>query len=161
MKKTLLVAAFAAAAVSALAGGTTAASAGTPTVTTTVDKFSVVVHFDAAPECGLPYGSTEYQTGTEHLQIVRDGDNLHVAFGDSFQITQVSDNPAIPTRERKGSDAGTFQLVNNGAERIFHESFHDFNSDFGDIFTTTTFVAVNGQVLVSHSIDRNLPPDGC
>jgi hypothetical protein len=146
---------------SALIGWTTAASAKAPTITTQVDKFSKVIHFDAAPECGLPYGSTEYQTGTEHLQIVEQGDNIHLSFGDTFQITQVSDNPAIPTRVRRGADAGTFQLVNNGAVVLSHESFHDFNTDFGDIFLTASFVAVNGKVLVDHLISRNLPPDGC
>jgi hypothetical protein len=63
--------------------------------------------------------------------------------------------------ERRGTDAGTFQLVNNGAKVLSHESFHDFNTDFGDIFLTATFVAVNGKVLVDLYIGRNLPPDGC
>jgi hypothetical protein len=147
-----------AAAAVALIGWTTAASAGTPTITTKVDKFSFVHHYDA---CGSVPANTEYGSGTEHLQIVRDGDDIHVAFGDTFQISEVYDDPAIPTRERRGSDAGTFQLVNNGAVVVFHESFHDLNTDFGDIFFITTFHAVNGEVLVDHTLARNPPPEGC
>jgi len=51
-------------------------------------------------------------------------------------------------------------LINNGPT-VFHESFHDFNTDFGDIFFSTTFVAVDGEVLVDHNIARNIPPETC
>jgi hypothetical protein len=35
------------------------------------------------------------------------------------------------------------------------------NTDFGDIFFITTFHAVNGEVLVDHTLARNPPPEGC
>jgi hypothetical protein len=158
---TAIVALVVAAALGAIGSTSALASAEPPTITTNVDKFSFNHHFDAAPECGLPYGSTEYWTGTQHLQVVSEGDNIHVAYGETFQVIQVSDNPAIATRERRGTDAWNFELVNNGAVRVFHESFHDLNTDFGDIFLTSTFVAVNGEVVVDHFLGRNLPPEGC
>jgi hypothetical protein len=142
-----------------LAGWTAApASAEPPTITTKVDKFSVVHHFEAC--AGAP-ANTEYFSGIEHLQIVEQGDDIHVSYGVTFHVFEVYDDPSIPTRERRGTDAISFQLVNNGTVRVFHESFHDFNSDFGDIFLATTFVAVNGEVLVDHFLGRNLPPEGC
>jgi hypothetical protein len=150
--------ALAAATVSGLVGSTTTASAETPTITTTVDKFSTVMHFDA---CDIIPAATEYVTGVEHLQIVRNGDDIHVAFGEAFKVFSVPDDPAIPARERRGTDAGTFQLVNNGAVVTFHESFHDLNTEFGDTFFITTFHAVNGEVLVDHTVERNPPPEGC
>jgi hypothetical protein len=149
------------AAASVLIGWTTVASAETPTVTTQVDKFSKVMHFDAAPECNEPSGTTEYVTGIEHLQVVSQGDTIHVAFDETFWTLEVADDPAIPTRERHGTDAISFNLVDNGAVRVFHESFHETNTVFGDIFLSTTFHAVNGEVLVDHFIGRNLPPEGC
>jgi hypothetical protein len=67
----------------------------------------------------------------------------------------------VPVRERQGTDALTFQLVNDGAVEVFHESFHDNNTVFGDIHLYVTFVTVNGEVKVDHFFGRNLPPEGC
>ena len=55
-----------------------------------------------------------------------------------------------------GTDEITLHLINNGPT-IYHESFHDSNTVFGDIFVVTTFVAVNGDVRVDYFIGRNLP----
>jgi hypothetical protein len=138
--------------------GTPAVAQEPPTVTTEVNHFSKVAHFP--PGCGFP-GSTEYSTGTEHLQVVEFTDGtLHVAYGETFTILEVSDDPTVPPRERQGTDALTFHLINNGPE-IFHESFHDKNTVFGDIFFMTTFVAINGEVQVDHTLARNPPPEGC
>jgi hypothetical protein len=145
-------------AATALAIAAPARAQGAPTVTTDVNHFSKVAHF---PACGGFAGTTEYATGTEHLQVVEltDG-NLNVAYGETFKILEVSDDPTVPQRERQGTDALTFHLIDNGPE-IFHESFHDNNTVFGDIFLTTTFVAVNGEVRVDHTLARNQPPEGC
>jgi hypothetical protein len=150
--------AFVVTAASGLVGWTTAASAETPSITIQQDKFSVVDHFDA---CGGAPANTEYFSGIEHLVIVREGDDIHVDYTIAFHVFEVYDDPSIPTRERRGEDAISFQLVNNGAAVIQHESFHDLNSDFGDIFLITTFHAVNGEVLVDQVLSRNLPPAGC
>jgi hypothetical protein len=66
----------------------------------------------------------------------------------------------VAPRDRHVTDAGVFNLIDNGPT-VFHESFHDRNTDWGDIFVTTTFVEVNGKVQVDHTLARNLPPDGC
>jgi hypothetical protein len=129
-----------------------------PTVTTAVNHFSTVREFPAY--CGFP-ASTEYATGTEHLQVVvLPSGTLKVTYGETFTILEVSNDLAVPPRERKGTDALTFHLINNGPE-IFHESYHEHNTVFGDIFLTTTFGAVEGEVRVDHTLGRNLPPEGC
>jgi hypothetical protein len=136
------------------------ASAEPPTIITQVNHVEFSDHFDADPNCGTE-GSTEFFDGTDRLQSVVEGDTVHVAFGSTFKILEVSDDPSVPVRERQATDAATFQLVNNGAVQIFHESFHDKNTVWGDIALYVTFVAVNGQVQVDHFFARNLPPDGC
>jgi hypothetical protein len=144
-------------AIASLAIAGSAAAAGNATVTTTVSHFSKATHFD--PCLGFA-GTTEYATGTEHLHVVELADGTrHVSYGETFWITEVSDDPTIPSRERQGTDALTFHLINNGPE-IFHESFHDKNTFFGDIFFFTTFVAVDGKVRVDHTFVRN-PPSDC
>jgi hypothetical protein len=62
----------------------------------------------------------------------------------------------VAPRERQSTDEIITHLINNGPV-ISHESFHDNNTVFGDIFVVTTFVAVNGDVRVDHFIGRNLP----
>ena len=135
-----------------------AAAAGSPAVTTIVRPISFAEHFDAA--CGLP-GSTEYWSGTERYHAVEFADgSVNITWGASFKVHQVSDDPTVAPRDRQGTDANVFHLSDNGPV-VFHESFHDRNTDWGDIFLTTTFVEVNGEVQVDHTLTRNLPPDGC
>ena len=135
------------------------AAAGPPTVTTTANDLSAVEHFDGCGE-GHP-GVTEYLTGRERLQVVEfAGGTLNVSYGKTFQITEVSDDPTVPPRERRGTDAITFHLIDNGPE-VFHESFHDMSTGIGNIFQVTTFVAVQGEVRVDHNFVRNPPPSGC
>ena len=105
---------------------------------------------------------TEYATGTERQQVVELATGtLNVSFGWTLRITEVSDDPTVPPRERQSTDAQTFHLINNGPEMIFHESFHDMNTGFGDTFSFTTVVrAVDGEVRVDHHFERN-PFPGC
>ena len=146
----------------ALSGvGASPATASQPQVTHEVTHFEKSQHFDANPDCGAPVGVTEYGTGTEHLVVVEDGDTLHVTYGEQFRIVEVSDDPSISPVVRHGSDALSFQIVNGGAVEIFHESFHDQPTSWGNIGFTTTFVAVDGQVKVDHFFGRDLPDEGC
>ena len=136
-----------------------AAAAGPPTVTTTVNDLSAVEHFDGCGD-GSP-GVTEYLTGREHLQVVEFAPDIgKVTYGSTFRITEVSDDPTVPPRERQGTYAGTFHLIDNGTA-IVHESFHDLNTTFGNTFEVITFVAVQGVVRVDHDLIRNPPPPGC
>jgi hypothetical protein len=141
--------------VAALAVTSPASADSQATVTTTVRKFSYSEHYDSG---GCPFpGSTEYVTGIEHRQVVELSDGtLNLVYGDNFKILEVSDDPSVAPRERQGTDEIIQHLINNGPV-IYHESFHDSNTVFGDIFVTTTFVAVNGDVRVDHFIGRNLP----
>jgi hypothetical protein len=158
MRVRRLLAALFAGAIGALALVPPAAAQEPPTVTTVVNHSSTVKEFPAY--CGFP-ASTEYATGTEHLQVaVLPSGTLQVTYSETFEILEVSSDPAVPPRERKGTDALTFHLINNGP-KIFHESYHENNTVFGDIFLTTTFVAIDGEVLVDHNLGRNLPPEGC
>ena len=142
--------------VALLAVSSPASAAGQATVTTTVNKLSFSEHYDNAG-CGIP-GSTEYLTGIEHRHVTELADGtLNVVDGINFKILEVSDDPSVAPRERQGTDEITLHLINNGP-KIYHESFHDSNTVFGDIFVVTTFVAVNGDVRVDHFIGRNLPP---
>ena len=137
-----------------------AAAAGQATVTTTVDHlFANPEHFDGCP--GEP-GVTEYATGTERLQVVELANGtLNVSLGRTLRITEVSDDPTVPPRERQLTDAQTFHLINNGpGVTISHESSHDMNTGFGDTFFYTTVVAVDGEVRVDHHFERN-PFPGC
>ena len=155
---TAIAIAIALCALVSLAVAAPASAAGRPTVTTTVNHFSKVNHYDG---CGGFAGVTEYATGTEHLHVVEFANGtVNVSYGETFWITEVSDDPTVPPRERQGTDALTFHLINNGPE-IFHESFHDRNTGFGDTFFFTTFVAVDGEVRVDHTFVRNPPPPGC
>lgn len=138
-----------------LAVAAPASAVGQATVTTTVNKISFSEHYDSG---GCPFpGSTEYLTGTEHRHVTELADGtLNFVYGSNFKILEVSDDPSVAPRERQGTDEITLHLINNGPT-IYHESFHDSNTVFGDIFVVTTFVAVNGDVRVDHFIGRNLP----
>jgi hypothetical protein len=141
--------------VGALAVTAPASADAQATVTTTVHKLAYSEHYDAG--CGIP-GSTEYVTGIEHRQVVQLADGtLNLVYGLNVKILEVFDDPSLAPRERQSTDEITQHLINNGP-LIYHESFHDSNTDFGDIFVVTTFVAVNGDVRVDHFIGRNLPP---
>jgi hypothetical protein len=141
--------------VAALAVAAPASADGQATVTTIVNKLSFSEHYDSG---GCPFpGATEYLTGVEHRHITELSDGtLNVVYGVNFKILEVSDDPSVAPRERQGTDEIITHLINNGP-LIYHESFHDSNTVFGDIFVVTTFVAVNGDVRVDHFIGRNLP----
>jgi hypothetical protein len=141
--------------VAALAVTAPASAAGNATVTTTVNKIAYSEHYDSG---GCPFpGSTEYWTGIEHRHVTALSDGtLNVVLGDNWKILEVSDDPSVPPRERQGTDEIITHLINNGPT-IYHESFHDKNTVFGDIFVTITLVAIDGDVRVDHFIGRNLP----
>src|SRR5215212_6118151 len=139
----------------ALAVAAPASADGQATVTTTVDKISYSEHYGNG---GCPFpGSTEYVTGVEHRHVTELPDGtFNVVDGMNVKILEVSDDPSVAPRERQSTDEIIMHLINNGP-LISHESFHDSNTVFGDIFVVTTFVAVNGDVRVDHFIGRNLP----
>jgi hypothetical protein len=141
--------------IAALAVTSTASANGQATVTTTVTPISYSEHYDSG---GCPFpGSTEYVTGVEHRHVTALPDGtLTVVDGLNVKILEVSDDPSVAPRERQSTDEIIAHLINNGP-LISHESFHDHNTVFGDIFVVTTFVAVNGDVRVDHFIGRNLP----
>ena len=123
-----------------------------------MNNVSEVEHFEG---CGGGPGVTEYLTGREHVQVVDFGQGtLKLTYGLTFRVTEVSDDPTVPSRERQGSDERTLHLLDDGSV-IFHESFHDLNTGFGDTFAVTTFVGVGGEVRVEHDFVRNPPPSGC
>jgi hypothetical protein len=142
------------------------AAAARPAITRVVDiGFHTEQHFDADPSCG-PYSIavTEIAEGNDHLVIVDDGTRLSVAFGETFRITAVPDDPALPTDIRQGTDALHFTLKRDG-DVLFHESFHDYGAAAWDpdaqIRYMTTFTTRDGEVLVDHSIVNDMPPPGC
>ena len=136
-----------------------AAYAEPPTITREIrHAFSTVQHFDPIPECGFA-GATEYATGNDHLVIVETGDSVHVTFGETFRILEVSDDPALGSFERKGTDALHFNLSKSGTE-VFTESFHDFSPPDFRVDYYRTFVYANGDVRVDRAFDR-LPPPSC
>jgi hypothetical protein len=139
--------------------GTTFVAAETFTV---VNHFSTVQHFDPSSECGDFGGSTDSATGTEHFHITDLGDSVAVSYSETFWITTVPDRPTEATYEQQGTDALTFHLLKDGSQ-IFHESFHQNGATFDNGATYlmirfyTTFVYVNGTVLVDHTFDANPP----
>jgi hypothetical protein len=144
----------------AFAAPTVAASASTYTL---VDKFSTVTHFDPYPPCNDFGGSTDTATGTEHFHVTDFGDSLAISYSETFWITTVPDRPTEATYTHQGTDAFAFHLFKDGS-RIFHESFHDNGVTFNNGATYvmirffTTFVYINGTVLVDHSFGANPPP---
>lgn len=148
----------------AVAAGPVAAAK--PVVTKVIDiKFENVQHFDADPSCGsYSIAATEIATGNAHLIIADDGQTLKIAFGETFKILVIPDDPSLPTQTRKGAGAGHFVLQRDG-DVIFHESFHDYgpaawNPD-AKIRFTTTFTTRNGEVIVDRFLGHDMPPDGC
>src|SRR5262245_24068444 len=137
------------------------AAARPPVVSTDVNHFHVMQHFDPLPGCGTQYGTTAVATGTERLHVTQTDDMLHVAYGETFRIVETPDDPSVLSYEHQGTDALTFQLVNNGAVQVFHESWHDNKTAFGDLSFHTAFVAVNGEVHVDHTFGRGEVPPGC
>jgi hypothetical protein len=133
-------------------------SAEPPVVSTEVNHFVFSQHFDPPP-CGIPpYGSTEILTGMSRLHVTEFDDTLHVSFGEAFNLTEIADDPSIPVRYRQVTDAGTFQVSADGTVQVFHESFHDKNTVYGDLVGHTTFVVVNGAVHVDHTLTRGEIP---
>ena len=133
-----------------------------PDVTHVVSHEDETFYIPAAPECGAPFGATEIQEGTERLHIVESGEDIHFAAGETIWVTVISDDPtAAPTDPRQVTDAVVFHSINEGAVQIFHESFHDNGTVWGDIAVHETFVEVNGTVRVERFSGRNLPPEGC
>jgi hypothetical protein len=134
-----------------------AAYAEPPTITREIrHAFSTVQHFDPIPECGFA-GATAYATGNDHLVIVETRDSVHVTFGETFRILEVSDDPALGSFEHKGTDALHFNLTKSGTE-VFTESFHDFSPPDFRVDYYRTFVYANGDVRVDREIIRNPPP---
>jgi len=137
------------------------ASAAPPTVTTTVRHVQFADHYDDNPSCGT-VASTVYYDGTDRLHVAFAGDTIHASYGATFKIREVPDDPSFPTLEREATDSFTFQLTNGGVQ-VFHESFHDSVTPFGDLRLYTTFVAVDGVVKVDYTRvgPSGVPPPGC
>ncbi len=146
-----------------LAASTFAANVAT---VTSVDRFSTVTHFDPWPPCNNFGGSTDTATGIEHLHYTDLGDSVAFSYDETFWITTVPDRPTEATYHQQGTDAIAFHLAKDGSQ-VFHESFHDNRVTFDNGATYlmmrfyTTFVYVNGAVLVDHNFGANTPPEGC
>jgi hypothetical protein len=134
-----------------------------PEVTTVISHEAETQHLEADPACLMPVGVTEIQEGTERFHTVEQGDTLHFVAGETVRIQEISDDPSIPTSERQATDAVIFQHIENGGAvvEVFHESFHDKPTVWGDIAFYVTFVSVDGEVRVDRVFGRNLPPEGC
>jgi hypothetical protein len=147
----------------ALSGSVLAVS---PTVYTTVNKFTIVRHFDPYPPCNDFGGTTETATGTEHIHFTDLGDSVAVSYNETFWVTIVPDRPTEATYQQQGTDASILQLRKDGTV-VHHESFHNSNVTFDNGATYvmlrfyTTFVYANGAVLVDHTFGANNPPDEC
>jgi hypothetical protein len=142
-------------------------AAARPTITREIDvQFHLEQHFDGDPSCGPFFvdGVTEIADGNSHLVIVDDGSTLKVAFGETFKILAIPDDPSIATNTRNGTDAGHFIAQRDG-DVIFHESFHDYGPAAWDLDAkirfVTTFTTQNGEVHIDHMIQNDMPPPGC
>jgi len=134
----------------------TPAAAARPDVFTEVRHFEHSQYFPPDPNCEVAtVGTTEIAVGTEHFHITDLGDSFHIVYGETFKITMVYDDGS-PNDYRQGTDAFTLQVAKDGDE-VVHESFHDFGPPFGNLQFFTTFVVVNGEVLIDHNFGRNLP----
>jgi hypothetical protein len=148
-----------------LAFATSTLAAGVTTVTI-VDKFTIVQTFGPWPPCNDFGGSTDTSTGIEHLHYTDLGDSVAVSYDETFWVTVVPTRPTEATYRRQGTDAWAFHLTKNGSV-LFHESSHDNGVTFDNGQTHqmlrfyTTFVYVNGAVLVDHNFGANGPPEGC
>jgi hypothetical protein len=142
------------------------ASAAEPAVLRLMDNhFHTETYWPADPSCG-PYAIsvTEVADGNWHLVIVDDGVRLTLSYVETFRITMYPDDTSIPVTTRQGTDALSLVLQRDG-DSTFHESFHDFgwaawNPD-AHIRFVTIFTTVDGQVLVDHRIENDMPPPGC
>ena len=133
-----------------------------PTVTTVISHEDEVNVIPADPDCGAPVATTETQEGTERLHIVESEDDFHFVAGEAVWITGAWDDPALGAPPpRQVTDAVVFHSINDGEVVVFHESFHDNGTLWGDIAVHEAYVEVNGDVKVERFFGRNLPPDGC
>jgi hypothetical protein len=147
----------------ALSGSVLAAS---PTVFTIVNKFTIVQTFGPWPPCNDFGGSTDTATGIEHFHVTDLGDSVAVSYDETYWVTVVPTRPTEATYKRQGTDAWAVHVAKDGSV-AFHESFHDNGVTFDNGATHqmlrfyTTFVYVNGTVLVDHNFGANGPPEGC
>jgi hypothetical protein len=133
-----------------------------PTVTTVISHDDEVYYIPANPDCDMPVGVTETQQGTERRHIVETDDDFHFVAGETVLVTGVWDDATLgPLPTRRVTDAVVFHRINDGKVVIFHESFRDRGTPYGDIAVQMTYVEVNGIVKVERFSGRNLPPDGC
>jgi hypothetical protein len=134
---------------------------GPPEVFTAVSHEDETVIIPADPNCG-EVGATEVQQGTERLHVVISDDDVHLVAGETVWIYTTLDDPSLPTpAPRHQTDAVVFHSINDERVVIFHESFRDRNTEFGDISVNETSVVVHGDIKVERFVGRNLPPDGC
>jgi hypothetical protein len=132
------------------------------------DVFTVVSHEDevflipANPDCGAPVASTEVQQGTEWHHLVGNEDGFHVVAGEAVWVYGTWDDPSLtPPTPRHIAHAIVIQSIKDERVLIFHESYQDRNTFWGDISVNQTLVIVNGEVKVGHFRGRNEPPEGC
>ena len=161
VRRLLLPAAAMAVVVTSMVAPAPAAAKPPPIAFTEVNHFEKSFYLPPNPDCGAISGVTIFAQGTEHLHVTEFDDSYHVAYGETFKIQEVSDDPSIPVVETQGTDALTYHFIKGGAVEVFHESFHDNNTPWGDIAFYTTFVVVNGEVHVDHTFGRDNPPEGC
>ena len=140
------------------------AAAARPTVTHEINNhFHNEFHIDGSDACPYP-GVTLVGEGNEHLIIVDNGTTLKVKYGETFWYTETPDDPAYEPATHQGTDALVF-IVDRDGDEFFHESFHDFGPTFWNpdskIRFAVTFKTVNGEVVVDHTISRDMPPEGC
>jgi hypothetical protein len=153
-----------------LIAGAAAAVFATPSLAADVppDVFTVVSHedevflFPADPTCGAPVGSTEVQQGTQWRHVVGTEDGLHFVAGEAVWVYGTWDDPSLaPPEPRHVAHAMIIQSIKDERVLIFHESFQDRNTFWGDISVIQTLVIVNGEIKVGHFMGRNEPPEGC
>jgi hypothetical protein len=132
------------------------------------DVFTVVSHEDeiylipANPECGAPVGSTEVQQGTEWHHAVGSDDSFHLVAGEAVWVYTTWDDPSLtPPDTRHIAHAIVIQSIKDEKVLIFHESYQDRNTYWGDISVNQTLVIVDGVLKVGNYRGRNEPPEGC
>ena len=134
---------------------------GPPEVFTLVSHEDEIYIIPADPNCG-GVGATEVQEGTEWRHTVESDDDFHFVAGETVFIYTTLDDPSLPTPPtRHQTDTVVFHAINDEFVVIFHESYRDRNTFYGDISVKETHVDINGEVKVDRFDGRNLPPDGC
>lgn len=152
----------AAALVLAVGSPTGAAADGPADVSGGVSHEDESQDFEANPDCGGAVAVTETQQGTERVRIVEHGDSFHFMAGESVWTTTTSQDPSFePVPDRKITDAVVFHDIQGGRVVVFHESFQDRDTFWGDIQVRETYVEVGGEIKVERFTGKNLPPDGC